>query len=171
MRPRSNIGVKLPLGLNRVTGVKCKFIDWLTYAELPDASIKDVIKLDKYEFIRSNELTKNTHKIKYNTKIYNREINNKRIFDELSAYNDVNTAREMADIATSIDYSADEINTIVKKVVEVLERGYFTPNDLYKRHDYTYYISIFLKEQGVEQEATINQINQIMKSTRERFKD
>lgn len=171
LRPRSNIGVKLPLGLNRVTGVKCSFIDWLTYAELPDASIKDVIKLDKYEFIRSNELTKNTHKIKYNTKIYNREINNKRIFDELSAYNDVNTAREMADIATSIDYSADEINTIVKKVVEVLERGYFTPNDLYKRHDYTYYISIFLKEQGVEQEATINQINQIMKSTRERFKD
>lgn len=171
LRPRSNIGVKLPLGLNRVTGVKCNYIDWLTYAEIPDRSIQDVVKLDKYEFIRSNELTKNTHKIKYNSKIYNREINNKRIFNELRAYNDVDTAKEMADMATSIDYSASEVNSIIASVVEVLERGYFTPKDMFKRHDYAYFISIFLKEQGVEQEATINKINQIMLSTREQFKD
>lgn len=171
LRPKANIGVKLPLGLNRVTGNKCKFIDWLTLAELPDDAIKSVVKLDKYAFISNNGLTKNTYKLKYNTKIYNQEVNNKRIASDLSTYNDVDTAKEIADAITSINFDENTVDSVTDNVIKVLERGYFTPTDNRRRHEYTLLISIFLKEQGVDQEATINQIIQVMKATRERFKD
>lgn len=171
LRPRMNIGVKLPLGLNRVTGVKCSFIDWYTLNELPDNTIQDIAKLERNKFIQDNKLTKGTHKQKYNTKIYNREINRDRIFSDLRKHNTLKNTKTLTDVIVSIDFEATNIRTVTDNIKRVLERGYFTPNDSYKRHDYTLLIAIYLKEQRVEQKATQNEINLIMQATRERYKD
>lgn len=171
LRPKMNVGVKLPLGLNRVTDVKCSFIDWYTLTELPDNTIQDIIKLDRNKFIQDNGLTKGTHKHKYNTKIYNREINSERIYSDLRKHNTSKDAKELTDVIVSIDFGAVSIRTVTDNIKRVLERGYFSPNDNHKRHNYTLLIAIYLKEQRVEQKATQNEINLIMKATRETYKD
>lgn len=171
LRPKATIGVKLPLGLNQVTGVKCSFIDWLTFAELPDETIKSIVKLDKQEFIQRNELSRGKHRLKYNTKIYNRELNNQRITKELQQYNTKEQAQEIANVVTSLNFDVKNVNPAIHDIEKVLKRGYFEPYGSYKRHNYTFLIAIYLKEQRVEQKATQEVINKIMQATRENYKD
>lgn len=156
-RPTPKQGVKLPLGIHRVTGRRCNFVDPFNEFEprpyediynikqLPAKSFKEVLNLkDLYQVQREN---------------YYRKLCEFMEKDEAKVFNGV---------LNSLDFTSKEIEHAEEYIAKMLRTKTLIYPDT--RNKYTLLLSIYLKGQGNEPKETINLINEVMLNSKRSYK-
>lgn len=140
-RPNNNQGVKLPFSINKKTGSKCTLVD-AHFRAVEDEELLNIQKVDAQRFLDniSDMLTVVT---KTNVKLNE---------DEIVQFEDVLDA-------VTIDIPVD----VEERCTSMLQEGSLIYPD--SRHESSYFLAIFLKEQGNDEEDAIDYVSELIKNT------
>ncbi|TER83429.1 hypothetical protein E1N11_12280, partial [Staphylococcus epidermidis] len=158
-RPTHTQGVKLPLGIHRVTGKQCYFVDPSTpkFKRKPLETIHNIKQI--------------------NTKLFKEKLQLKDLYElqiedytyELCKFMKEDEAKLLNGVLNSLDFSTYEVTHAKENIIEMLETNTLVYPD--SRNKYTLLIAIYLKGQGYDVEDTIAKINEIMFYSKRQHKD
>lgn len=134
-------GIKLPLGIHKVTGKKCYLVDTTTLKRVKDEHIFNVLQLDGDRFLDNYQGYREDH------------VN--------AVYLEEDKAKEFDEVLgmTQIDIPSD----VEGRCVAMLTDNQLIYAD--SRHSSTYFLAIYLKEQGNSLEETVCYITDLIENT------
>lgn len=150
LRPLYQTGVKLPLGIHKVTGRRCNFVNKDNFDEVYNADyVRTIEQIDTDKFIKDLDLKQQQLTVIETSKI---------------KANEDNPIQKFRKIAVGLDLTLYEVENLDKNLQEMLKTGVLIYPDT--RNKYTYLLSIYLKELGYNVEDSIVIINEIMLNTK-----
>lgn len=155
-RPTGTQAVKLPLGIHKVTGRRCSFVDYMNNFKV----------LGNEHIYNINQLNANSFKTINNLKdLY--ELQNESIYLALRGSIGDKDARRFADICQTLDLTEYQIEHAQEDIIKMLKNKVLLyPNT---RNKYTLLIAIFLKAQGHETSDVETMINEIMLNSKQAY--
>lgn len=155
-RPTDTQAVKLPLGIHKVTGRRCSFVDYMNNFKV----------LDNEHLYNINRLNADSFKTINNLKdLY--ELQNESIYLALRDSIGDKDARRFADICQTLDLTEYQIEHAQQDIIKILKtKVLLYPNT---RNKYTLLIAIFLKAQGYEMPDVETTINEIMLNSKRAY--
>lgn len=150
LRPTVTQGVKLPLGVHRLTGNRCYFVDTRTknFEPLPMNHIKQLKQLNAKTFITNNNL-KELH-----------EINKEQLELELAKFLSQREVKTFVHLTDLLDLTEYQVIHVYEDIEGMLENKLLKYPDT--RNKYTLLIGIYLRDKGYNEDETRNIINEIM---------
>lgn len=150
LRPLYQTGVKLPLGIHKVTGRRCNFVNKDNFDEVYNADyVQTIEQIDTDKFIKDLDLKQEQLTV----------IETSKPKD-----NEDNPIQEFRKIVGRLDLTVYEVENLEKVLQEMLQTRVLKYSDT--RNKYTYLLSIYLKELGYNVEDSIAIINGIMLNTK-----
>lgn len=158
LRPTVTQGVKLPLGVHRLTGNRCYFVDTRTknFESLPMNHIKQLKQLNAKTFITNNNL-KELH-----------EINKEQLELELAKFLSQREVKTFVHLTDLLDLTEYQVIHVYEDIEGMLENKLLKYPDT--RNKYTFFLAIYLKEMGNDVADSISIINNIMLNTKRKLK-
>ena len=150
LRPLYQTGVKLPLGVHKVTGRRCNFVNKDNFDEVYSSDyVRTIQQIDTNKFIKDLDL-------KQQPEMIPSSVSNK----------DHSIAKIEALIGT-LDLTLYEVEHLQEDLKEILETKVLKYAD--SRNKYTLFLAIFLKELGHNEDDSIAIINGIMLNTKRNY--
>lgn len=155
-RPTDTQAVKLPLGIHKVTGRRCSFIDYMNnFKVLGNEHLYNINRLNADSFKTINNLKD----------LY--ELQNESIYLALRDSIGDKDARRFSDICQTLDLTEYQIEHAQQDIIKMLKtKVLLYPNT---RNKYTLLIAIFLKAQGYEMPDVETTINEIMLNSKRAY--
>lgn len=157
-RPTAKYGVKLPLGINKVTGKRCNFVDTTTprFKQKNKEFIYEIKQLNAASF-------KKTYKLK---DLY--EIQLEEIYLKLCNFLYEEEARAFKGVLHTLDFTEYQVEHAQQDMMIMLRDKRLIYPDT--RNKYTLLLAIFLKTQGYEMLYTERTINEVMLNSKRQYK-
>lgn len=156
-RPTATQGVKLPLGIHKVTGRRCNFVDHLTprFSKYSADYIHDINQLDTVLFKAKNNLKD----------LY--EIQVEEIYHQLCKFLHKDEARTFMGVLHTLDFTEKQIEHAETDIIKMLQDKVLIYPDT--RNKYTLLIAVYLKAQGNEPHDVEQIINEIMLNSKRNY--
>ncbi|UXV49008.1 hypothetical protein MUA24_14475 (plasmid) [Staphylococcus aureus] len=140
LRPRSNIGMKLPLGIHKVTGSRCWYVDSHTFKPIKD--VKYVLNIEPID--------PDVFKVEYG--------------DLEPVILDEEDAEQFTHLTSTVNISTQEVEDCMSQINFVLENNHLRhPNT---RNNMTLVLAMYLKREGHTKTQAIDTIESIMLNTK-----
>lgn len=150
LRPLHQTGVKLPLGIHKVTGRRCNFVNKDNFDEVYSSDyVRTIQQIDTDKFIKDLDLKPQP------------EVIRSKVSDEGYSF------KKIKGLAGTLDLTLYEVEHLQEDLIEMLETKVLKYTDT--RNKYTFYLSIFLKELGHNVDDSIAIINGIMLNTKRNY--
>ena len=162
-RPTSSNGLKLPLSKHRKTN---KFMCFCNF-DIDAERIYHLSESESYEYLLEIEPIK---LVDFRDLVINdfRDKEDEQN-DIVETILNVKQANEYESLLSQINLQAKSVRELEREIVKVIEDGHLTYAS--SRHRMTLLLSMFFKEQGFEQDETIEFINSIMLNTFESHRE
>lgn len=157
-RPTAKLGVKLPLGIHRVTGKRCNFVDPTT----PRFKQKDKEFIYEIKQLNAKSFEK-THNLK---DLYNIQL--EEIYHQLCKFMYEKEARAFRGVLHTLDFTEYQVEHAQQDMLKMLDNKRLIYPDT--RNKYTVLLAIFLKMQGHEKSYTEKTINEIMLNSKRNYR-
>lgn len=156
-RPTATQGVKLPLGVHKVTGRRCNFVNHLTprFSKCSADYIHDIKQLDTAWFKAKNNLKD----------LY--EIQVEEIYHQLCKFLHEDEARAFMGVLHTLDFTEKQIEHAETDIIKMLQDKVLIYPDT--RNKYTLLIAVYLKGQGNEPHYVEQIINEIMLNSKRNY--
>lgn len=156
-RPTATQGVKLPLGIHKVTGRRCNFVNHLTprFSKYSADYIHDINQLDTALFKAKNNLKD----------LY--EIQVEEIYHQLCKFLHKDEARTFMGVLHTLDFTEKQIEHAETDIIKMLQDKELIYPDT--RNKYTLLIAVYLKGQGNEPHDVEQIINEIMLNSKRNY--
>ncbi|MFW0762081.1 TOTE conflict system archaeo-eukaryotic primase domain-containing protein [Staphylococcus cohnii] len=150
LRPLHQTGVKLPLGIHKVTGRRCNFVNKDNFDEVYSSDyVRTIQQIDTDKFIKDLDLKPQPEVIRSNVSDEDYPI------------------KKIKGLVGTLDLTLYEVEHLQEDLIEMLETKVLKYTD--SRNKYTFYLSIFLKELGHNIDDSIAIINGIMLNTKRNY--
>ncbi|MCC9117504.1 hypothetical protein LOY18_12000 [Staphylococcus capitis] len=157
-RPTAKLGVKLPLGIHRVTGKRCNFVDPTTprFKQKDKEFIYEIKQLNAKSF-------EDTHKLK---DLY--DIKLEETYHQLYRFLYDDEALIFNSVLRTLDFTEYQIEHAQQDIINMLQNKRLIYPDT--RNKYTLLLATFLKAQGHEIPYTEKVINEIMLNSKRNYR-
>ncbi len=157
-RPTAKLGVKLPLGIHRVTGKRCNFVDPTTprFKRKNREFIYEIKQLNAKSFEK-------THNLK---DLYNIQL--EETYHQLYRFLYTDEALIFNSVLRTLDFTEYQIENAQQDILKMLENKRLIYPDT--RNKYTILLATFLKAQGHEIPYTEKVINEIMLNSKRNYR-
>lgn len=150
LRPLYQTGVKLPLGVHKVTGRRCNFVNKDNFDEIySDDYVRTIQQIDTDKFIKDLDLKQQP------------TIMQSSVLDK------DNSIAQIEGLIGTLDLTLYEVEHLQEDLKEILETKVLKYTD--SRNKYTLFLAIFLKELGHNEDDSIAIINGIMLNTKRNY--
>lgn len=156
-RPTATQGVKLPLGVHKVTGRRCNFVNHLTprFSKYNNDHIHDIKQLDTALFKAKNNLKD----------LY--EIQVEEIYHQLRKFLHEDEAHAFMGVLHTLDFTEKQIEHAETDIIKMLQDKTLKYPDT--RNKYTLLIAVYLKGQGNDPHYVEQIINEIMLNSQRNY--